>query len=160
VYTRHRDRAKEYGRNIFLILLAVVMVVIFFNLDMIREGDSVFSKSADKKLKFTGRLEEKNFSEKEVGRVLGFVKRYDDQIDSLVIRTSAQDSYTKISGNTELLFEITMVMNNGSTISTPVRRARRKALVSEVMQKLNKDMRAYQRLKKQGKKVDSLVNTM
>ncbi len=160
MYTRHRDKAKEYTRNLFLILLAVGVVIIFFNLDVIRKGESVFSKSADKKLKFTGRLKQKDYSEREVDRLLKFVKRYDEQIDGVTVKTSAQDTYTNISDNTELLFEIAMVLNDGTTISTPVRRARRKTLVAEILYKLNKDMRAYQSLKKQGKKMDSLVNTM
>ena len=160
MYKKHRDKTREYGRNLFLILFAAGLVVIFFNLDVIRKGESVFSKSADKKLKFTGRLDQRDFTDGEVAQLLKFVKRHDEQIESLVIKTSAQDSYTKISNNTEILFEIATTMSDGSTIATPVRRARRKELVSEIRHKLNKDMRAYKHLKKQGKKVDSLVNTM
>ncbi len=49
---------------------------------------------------------------------------------------------------------------DGGRISTPTRRAARKNLISAILTKLNKDMRAYKRLKKKGQEVDSLVNTM
>lgn len=157
---RKRDKTKEHVRNFFLILLAVAVVFIFFNLDIIRTGESVFSKTADKKLKFTGQLKRKSYSENEVSRLLQFVKRYDKKIDSLTVKASAQDSYGEITANTEILFEIHMIMSDGGTISTPVRRARRSGLATDILKKLDKDMRAYLRLRKQGKKVDSLVNTM
>ncbi len=158
--SRRRDKTGEHVRNFFLIILAVAGVFIFFNLDIIRKGESVFSKTADKKLNFTGQLKQNDYTAAEVKRLLAFIRRYDSRITGLTIQASAQDSYGKITATTEVLFEIKMVMRDGAEIAAPVRRAPRKTLVTAILEKLNKDMRAYNRLKKQGKKVDSLINTM
>ncbi|MDD3312237.1 hypothetical protein [Pseudodesulfovibrio sp.] len=156
----HRDRAKERARNIFLVILAVGLVVIFFNLDVMRKGESVFSKNADRKLRFAGQLARKSYAAPEIDRLLAFIRRYDKDIESLTVRASTQDAYGKIDRDTSILFELQMVMADGATIDTPVRRSPRGQLVSAILEKLNKDMKAYLSLKKRGKDVDTLLNVM
>ena len=157
---RCRAQKNEWVRNLFLIILAVGVVVIFFNLDIMRHGESVFSKSAERKLNFRGDLKRTNYTQKEIARLLRYTKKYNAIFEKVFIEASAQDDYKKITASTEILFEIHITMTNGSTISTPVRRTKRKNLVPAIITKLNKDMRAYKDLQKKGKKIKSLVNTM
>lgn len=157
---KRQDKKKEWARNIFLVILAVGVVVVFFNLDIMRKGESIFSRTADKKLKFTGDLVRKAYTSKEIDRLIRFIKRHNDLIETATIETSLQDTYKKVGPGSPLIFEVHMVMTDGVTISTPVRRTTRKELASDILMKLNKDIRAYKKLKKQGKKIKSLVNTM
>jgi len=150
----------EWARNIFLVILAVVVVVIFFNLDIMHKGESVFSRTADKKIKFTGDLKYNAYTKREVERIIKFIKRHEKLIDTATIETSVQDKYKKLTGVSQIIFEVHLVMLNGATVSTPTRRTTRKKLVSSILTKLDKDMRAYKRLTIDGQKVKSLVNTM
>jgi len=157
---RRRDHTREQIRNILLVLLAVGMVVIFFNLDTVRKGESVFSKSSDRKLRFSGELARKDYAAIERDRLIAFIKRNDKDIGTITIHTSTQDAYGKITGATPILFEIRMEMADGAVISAPVRRSERLRLTSAILEKLNKDMRTYRTLKEQGKDVNSLMNVM
>ena len=157
---RRKDHTREQVRNVILILFAVVVVIIFFNLDTMRKGESVFSKSSDRKLRFAGKLDRKDYSASERDRLIAFIKRNDKDVSVLTIHTSVQDAYGKITGTTSILFEIRMEMSDGAVINTPVRRAERARLVAGVLVKLNKDMRTYRSLKEQGKDVNSLMNVM
>lgn len=123
---RRHEKSREYAKNFFLLVLAVAVVVIFFNLDIIRKGDSVFSKTADKKLKFTGDLKRGQYTKKEISRILKFTQKHNDLYDEIIIKTSKQDSYKKITQNSEILFDIHVTMTDGSTPSTPTRRIQRK----------------------------------
>ena len=157
---RRHDKKKEWTRNILLIILAVGVVYIFFNLDIMRKGESVFSQTADKKLKFSGDLTRNDYGQGEFNRLLRFIKRHDSLIDSATIEVSGQDSYRKITNASQVIFEVRLRMSDGATIATPTRRTTRKELVTEILAKLNKDMKAYRQMIKDGKKVKSLVNTM
>ena len=156
---KRKNKTSERVRNIFLILLAVGVVVIFFNLDMIHKGESVFSKSADNKLNFTGDLKVKAYSKAEIERLVKYIKRHNEIIDTATVRTSVQDTSKKLTGKSQVTFEVNLIMKDGATISTPTRRSTRKELVSDILSKVNKDIRAYKKLIKEGKKVKSLVNT-
>lgn len=155
-----RDRSRERTRNFILVLLAVGMVVFFFNLDMVTEGESLFSRNPERKLSFAGDLDRKAFSVREVDRILTFIKRHDALIDTVVVQTSIQDSYRAVTASTELMFEIRVVMADGGTISAPTRRAVRGSLVPAILDKLDKDIRAYEKINKKSDKVKSLINTM
>ena len=155
-----RDRSRERTRNFILVLLAVGMVVFFFNLDMVTEGESLFSRNSERKLSFSGDLERKAFTAKEVDRLLAFIKRHDGVIESVVVQTSLQDQYRAVNPSTELMFEIRIGMTDGGTISAPTRRAVRDALVSAILEKLDKDIRAYEKINRKDDKVKSLINTM
>lgn len=154
------DRSRERTRNFILVLLAAGMVVFFFNLDMVTEGESLFSRNPERKLSFAGDLDRKAFSAKEVDRLLAFIKRHDALIESVVVQTSIQDRYRAVTATTELMFEIRMVMADGGTISAPTRRAVRDTLVTAILEKLDKDIRAYEKINRKNGKVKSLVNTM
>lgn len=155
-----RDRSRERTRNFILVLLAVGMVVFFFNLDMVTEGESLFSRNPERKLSFSGDLDRKAFSAKEVERLMAFIKRHDATIESVVVQTSIQDRYRAVTDSTELMFEIRMVMIDGGTISAPTRRAVRGNLVTAILEKLDKDIQAYEKINKKSDKVKSLINTM
>ncbi|MEF2231812.1 MAG: hypothetical protein V3571_12845 [Pseudodesulfovibrio sp.] len=157
---RSKDRTREQVRNIILIILAVGMVIVFFNLDTLRKGESVFSKSADRKLRFAGKLDRKDYAASERDRLLAFIKRNDKDIQAVTIRTSTQDAYGAVAGATPILFEIRMEMTGGAVINAPVRRSDRLRLTSAILEKLNKDMRTYRSLREQGKDVNSLMNVM
>lgn len=158
---RHRDRRKEWVRNFFFIVIAIGTVVAFFNLDIIRnKSGSGLSKSAEQKLNFRGELDRKDFSSKELARLIKYTNQYNDIFKSVTIETSSQDTYKKITPTTEILFEVHIVMNDGTTLSTPLRRTQRKDLVPGIITKLVKDMRAYKAVQKEGTKVKSLINTM
>jgi len=157
---RHRGRKKEGVRNFFLIILAVGVVVIFFNLDIMRDGESVFSRSADKKLRFEGGLKRNNYTDKEIDRIVRYTKKHNDLFDRVAIKASPQDSYKKISPSTEILFEVHVRMLDGSTLSTTLRRTKRKDLVPSIISKLSRDMRAYKNILKKGKKIKAFINTM
>jgi hypothetical protein len=136
------------------------MVVFFFNLDMVTEGESVFSRNPERKLSFAGDLDRKAFSTKEVDRLRAFIKRHDTLIESVVVQTSIQDRYRAVTASTELMFEIRVVMTDGGTISAPTRRAVRAKLVAAILDKLDKDIRAYEKINGKDDKVKSLINTM
>jgi hypothetical protein len=155
-----RDKNRERTRNFILVILAVGMVVFFFNLDMVREGESIFSRNAEQKLSFAGDLDRRAFTQKEVDRLLAFVRRHDALLENVTIETSLQDRYRSVGPSTELLFEIRMTTTDGGTISAPTRRALRKNLVQAVLAKLDKDIRAYIKVNEDNDKVKSLVNTM
>jgi len=157
---RRRERASDRMRNIFLIIMAAGLVIIFFNLDAMRKGESVFSKTADRKLRFAGHLARNAYSGPEVDRLVAFIRRYDKDIERLTVRASTQDAYGKVNGDTSILFEMQMIMTDGAVIDTPVHRATRGRLVAAILEKLNKDMRTYRTLKKQGKDVETLLNVM
>lgn len=157
---RRRAKKNEWAKNFFLIVLAVVVVVVFFNLDIMQHGESVFSKSSDQKLNFGGKLERTDYTGKEIARLVKYIKRYDALYDKVYIEASPQDSYGKILPSTEILFEVHIGMVDGSSLSTSLRRAKRKNLVTAVIVKVSKDTKAYLALQDKGKKVKSLVNTM
>lgn len=157
---RHRDRRKEWVRNLFLVILAIAVVVIFFNLDIMRQGESLFSKSADKKLEFGGDLKRSDYTKEEISKLIRYTKKYNDIFGKVFIETSRQDSYKKISPKSKILFEVHIRMIDGTTISTPLRRSLRKELVSAILVKLEKDVGAYMDIQEKGKKIKSLVNTM
>ncbi len=157
---RHRDKRKEWAKNLFLILVAVGIVAFFFNLDLVRKGESVFSRSTDRKLRFTGDFDRQDYSKAEIARLLKFINRNDKIVEKLTVECSTQDKYRKVTPSTQVLFDMHILIVDGGRISTPTRRAARKNLISAILTKLNKDMRAYKRLKKKGQEVDSLVNTM
>lgn len=146
-------------RNVILIALAVGMVVIFFNLDIMQKGESVFSRQGSFKLRFKGDLGKQDYSDAEVDDLWNHLNRYKDIVESAVLETRLQDSYRKVTPNSPVLFEVHVTMKSGSTISTPTRRAKRSALVSAVLDKLDKDLSAYRKLKKQGKEMKTLINT-
>jgi len=157
---KRRNKNSERVRNVILVLLAVGVVIIFFNLDIMQKGESVFSRTATNKLNFKGDLKRKAYSKKEVSRIIKYIKRHNKVIDTMTVETSIQDSYKKITSKSPIVFEVHMIMQGGATISTPTRRTTRKELVAEVLAKVNKDIKAYNKLIKEGKKVKSLVNTM
>lgn len=158
--TKHKQTKQEWAQSILLVLLAIGVVVVFFNLDIMRKGKSVFSMTAEKKIKFKGDLDRKDYTDREFDQLLKFIKRHDDLIDSATVEVSIQDSYKKVSGSSPMIFEVQLRMSDGATITTPTRRTTRKVLIPDILTKLAKDMRAYKKLIKEGKKVNSLVNTM
>ncbi|WP_316897953.1 hypothetical protein [Pseudodesulfovibrio indicus] len=157
---RRHSRTAERTRNILLILAAAAVIFIFFNLDIVRKGESVFSQSADKKLKFAGELQRRDYAPKEVQRLLDYIKVRNKLIEEVRIEASPQDRYREIGPNTDILFEVHVTLSEDFTFSTPVRRTRRGELVTSVLAKLDKDIQAYLDLKKQGKNPSSMINTM
>lgn len=157
---RRHNRTAEWTRNILLILVAAAVVFIFFNLDIVRKGESIFSHSADKKLQFAGELRRKDYAPKEVQRFLDYIKVRNKILTEVRIEASAQDRYREVGPDTPILFEIHVTMADGFTFSTPVRRSRRSDLATSVLAKLDKDIQAYLGLKKQGKNPSSMINTM
>lgn len=157
---RRKSHKREWVRNTLLTLFAIGVVVVFFNLDIMRKGESIFSRTAENKLNFSGDLARKSFKKSEVDQLLKYIKRNKNLIDKFTIETSLDDSYKKITNTTQIAFSVHMIMKDGAKISTPTRRATRKQLVPAIFAKVKKDMRAYRKLLKEGKKVKSLVNTM
>jgi hypothetical protein len=155
-----REKSRERTRNFLLVVLAVAVVVIFFNLDIIPKGESFFTRSAERKLEFTGDLARKQFSPKEIEELLAFIRRNGKLIDNLTIQTSLQDSYRAVGDTTQVLFEMRLALSDGGTISTPTRRSQRKRLVPAILDKLDKDVSAYRKLRQRGGEGQSLVNTM
>lgn len=141
-----------------MILVALAVVVIFFNLDLVRDGESVFSRSAENKLRFKGDLERRAYTKKERSQLIAYIKRHGEAIESVTIMTTLDDSYSKVGPTSQVLHEITIVLTDGASISTPTRRIKRARLLSDILYKMKKDMKAYRGL--DGKKIKSLVNTM
>ena len=160
VHKKRKSHRGEQIRNVILVLLAIGVVVVFFNLDIMRKGESMFSRKADNKLNFTGDLKRKAYSKTEVSRLIKYIKRHNKIIETATVETTVQDTYKKMTGTSPIVFEVHIVMLDGATISTPTRRTTRKKLVSDILAKISKDIRAYKKLIKDGKKVKSLVNTM
>lgn len=157
---RRTNRTMEWTRNILLILLAGGVVVIFFNLDIVRKGESVFTNTAKKKLKFSGSLDRKDYTDRELERLMNYIKVRNKLFKEVRIDASPQDKYKEVTPTSEVLFEIHVTMADGFTFSTPVRRTRRQKLTLNILNKLDKDVQAYLELKKQGKEPSSLINTM
>ena len=157
---RRRSRAEEIARNIFFIAVAIFVVVVFFNLDIMEKGESLFSRTTVADIKFSGDLDRKDFSDREIGRLRGYLKGRQKLLQEITIQTSTQDSYRKVTPDTEILFEVRVVLRDGFTFTTPLRRSKRKDLPSGVLAKLDKDVKAYITLKKQGKNPKTLINTM
>lgn len=116
---KRQSKTVEWARNLLLILLAGGMVVIFFNLDMIKKGESVFSHHGSRKLKFTGALGPKDFSEKELDRLESYIKVRDKLLEEITIQTSVQDTYRAVTEKSDILFEIHVIMEGGFEFSTP-----------------------------------------
>lgn len=157
---RRRSSTSEKVRNVMLVIVAVATVFIFYNLDIMKKGESVFSRSAKNKLYFRGDLKLKAYTTKEYDKILAFVKKYDKLIESATIETTVDNSYGKVSKTSQILFEVHFELSDGATISTPTRRTTRGNLVSAILTKMRKDMKAYRGLMEKGTKVKSLVNTM
>lgn len=157
---RRKDREKEIARNVLLVILAIAVVVIFFNLDVIREGDSAFTRSADKMLTFRGELEQQDLTDREVDRLVAFIKRNKDLVEQMTVETSVQRGYREITGDTRVTFEVHLSLKDQVDFSTTTRHAKRSQLVTAILAKLDKDIRAYRDLLRRGIKVKSFINTM
>ncbi len=156
---KRKSKTSEHVRNVLMVLFAIGVVVIFFNLDVMRKGESIFSRTADKKLKFSGDMKRKEYTSPEVERLIKYIKRNNKIIESTTIETTVQDPYKKMTGSSQITFTVHMVMSDGSTISTPTRRSTRGKLVENILAKMNKDITAYKKMIKDGKKIKSLINT-
>lgn len=157
---RRRHTAKEVVRNIFFIAIAIITVAIFFNLDIVNKGESLFSRNANTEIKFSGDLGYKDYTQDEIQRLRNYLKTRRKLIQEIKIEASPQDTYKAIKPTTDILFEIHVIMKDGFTFTTPLRRAKRQDLAKRILSKLNKDVQAYIQLKKEGKKAKSMVNTM
>jgi len=157
---KRRSRSAEWAKNILLILLAGSVVYIFFNLDIIKKGESMFSNTAQKKLKFSGDLGRPDFSDKEVDKLTAYIKVRQRLLKEIRIQATTENSYRKVTPETEILFEAHVTMADGFKFTTSLRRSQRKRLVNSILAKLDKDLGAYMEMKKQGKKMKGLVNTM
>lgn len=160
VVSKKGGKRREYTRNILLVLLAVIVVVIFFNLDVMRKGESVFSKTAEQKLRLTGDLDRKSLSRKEIGDLIDFITRYDELYETVTIDTTLQDPYKPVTDDSQILYEVRVGLHGGSALSTPARRVTRKELVEDILFKLRKDTKAYFKVKDSGRRIKELVNTM
>jgi len=150
----------EWTRNIFLIALAAAVIIIFFNLDFITKGESVFSNSAVKKLKFSGKMDRSYFTKDEQQRLLDYIKTRDKLVQEIKISASPQDSYKQIRPASPILFEVHVTLTDGAKFTTPVRRTERSRLIKSILAKINKDVQAYLQLKKEGRDTKVLINTM
>jgi len=159
--SRHsREKSREKTRNFLLVLLAAIVVAIFFNLDMLPQGETVFERTADRKLTFAGDLGRGDFTPAERERLMEFIRRHDSRLANVTIEITLQDPYRAVTDTTELIFSVRMAMADGGSVSAPTRRARRADIVSAVLDKLDKDIKAYGVVddgKGQGR---SLINTM
>lgn len=158
--SKRQNKTAEMARNVFLILLAVIIVVIFFNLDIMQKGESVFSRTATTDLKFSGALGPKDYTDNEISKLRTYMKIRKKILEEIKIEASPQDSYKGVTPDTQVLFEVHVVMRDGVSFTTPVRRTKRKHLADAILAKLDKDVTAYKQLKKEGKKVKGLINTM
>jgi hypothetical protein len=158
--SKRRKKSAEWTRNILLVLAAAAVIVIFFNLDLMRKGESVFSNSAAKKLKFTGGLGRRAYTDREIERMLGYIRARNDLFEEVKVQASPQDRYRAIEPDTEIIFELHVTMTDGVTFSTPTRRVKRRDLVVNLLNKLDKDLRAYKKLKKEGRNPSSMINLM
>ena len=157
---RRRSKAEEIARNLFFIAVAILVVVIFFNLDIVNKGSSLFSRTATAEIKFSGDLGRTDYAQKEIDRLRRYLKGRNKLVEGITIQTATQDSYRKVTADTEILFEVRVVMRDGFTFTTPLRRSPRRELPQRVLNKLDKDIRAYLTLKKEGKNPKTLINTM
>ncbi|BDQ38093.1 hypothetical protein SYK_24530 [Pseudodesulfovibrio nedwellii] len=157
---KKKNQNIEIVRNIVLILIAVGSMLIFFNLDIIHKGKSMFTHSGSKRLEFNGSIGKDDLTDKEISRLVNYINKHTKILKKILLKASPQDSYRKITPKTQILFEVQITMHDGFTFTTPVRRVQRKELTNGVLVKLDKDIRAYLDLKKQGKEVKSLINTM
>ncbi|WP_319582652.1 hypothetical protein [uncultured Pseudodesulfovibrio sp.] len=158
--SKRRKKSAEWTRNILLVLAAAVIIAVFFNLDLMRKGESVFSNSAAKKLKFSGGLNRKAYTNSEIDRMLGYLRARNDLFQEVRIEASPQDGYKAITPDSDIIFELYVTMTDGFTFSTPARRVDRRDLVASLLNKLDKDLRAYQKLKKEGRNPSSMINLM
>ncbi|MFH1913509.1 MAG: hypothetical protein ABIK45_04460 [Pseudomonadota bacterium] len=159
--SRHsREKSRERTRNFLLVLLAVIGVAIFFNLDMLPDGETVFDRSADRKLTFVGDLGRNDISPGERERIMEFVRRHDSRLANVTIEITLQDPYRAVTDTTEVIFSVRMAMADGGSVSAPTRRARRANLVEAVLDKLEKDIKAYGIVDDGKGKGRSLINTM
>jgi hypothetical protein len=156
---KKRSRSTEYAKNLILIFLAVGVVVVFFNLDIMRKGESMFSRKGEAQLHFRGSLKRTDYEQAELNNLMRYVKSHTKIMTSATLETRLQDSYRKVTDSSQITFEVHLVMKDGTTISTSARRSTRGKLISAVLTKLNKDIKAYKKLKKDGKKMKSLINT-
>ncbi len=156
---KHRVTTGEKVRNILLVLLAIGTVVVFFNLNISREGESVFSSSSNIKMRFSGDLKQDAYTEKEIASLTRFIDRYKNEIERTEFQVMLQDNYKKLKKSSPLTFEVRLTMKDGATIETPTWRTTRGKMIPDMLTKMKKDMKAYLELKKSGKKVKSFVNT-
>ncbi|OIQ50078.1 hypothetical protein BerOc1_02008 [Pseudodesulfovibrio hydrargyri] len=158
--SKRRKKKAEWTRNMLLLLAAAAVIAIFFNLDLMRKGESVFSNTAAKKLKFSGGLGRRDYSGREIERMLGYIRARNELFQEVRVQTSPQDQYKAVTSDSDVIFELYVVMTDGFTISTPARRVPRRDLVTVLLNKLDKDLRAYQKLKEEGRNPSSMINIM
>lgn len=157
---KRRSKAEETARNVFFIVVAILVVVVFFNLDLLHKGDSLFSRTTVADIKFSGDLKRKNYAPEEIDRMQARLGRHGKLVQEITIRTSVQDAYREVTPDTEILFDIRVVLRNGFVFTTPPRRSPRRDLPAGVMIKLEKDLKAYRTIKEQGRDPGTLINTM
>lgn len=154
-----KKKKNEWAKNTLLVLLAIVVVVIFFNLDLVGKGDSMFSRSGERTLLFSGDMASKDYSASEVKKLVAFLQTNKKWIEKITVNTSKQDDYKAITPNSQMLFVMKLVMADGMEMTTTVRRTTRADLVKTMLIKLRKDVRAYKKMKKDGRRMKTLVNT-
>jgi hypothetical protein len=120
----------------------------------------VFSNNADKKLKFAGGLGRRAYTGREIERMLNYIQARNDLFREVKVEASPQDRYRAVTPDTEIIYELHVTMADGFTFSTPARRAVRRDLVASLLNKLDKDLRAYRKLKKEGRNPSSMINLM
>jgi hypothetical protein len=158
--SKQRKKKAEWTKNLLLLLVAAGVIAVFFSLDLVREGESVFTNSAAKKLKFSGGLGRRAYTDAEIDRMLGYIRKRNDLFQEVKIQASPQDRYKAITPDSAVIFELHVIMTDGFTFSTPTHRVDRRDLVADLLHKLDKDLRAYQKLKKDGRNPSSMINTM
>ncbi len=156
---RRKSKISETTRNAFLVLLVVGLIVIFFKLDFIRGGKTLFNRTRLSTIRFSGDLQKEDYSKKETDRLLKYIKRYKSFIKSITVDSRVQDSYKKMKDSSPVTFELHMALTDGGTISTPTKRTTRQRLVHEIIQKIGKDIRVYKEMIKDGDTPKSLLNT-
>jgi hypothetical protein len=157
---KKRNKSAERTKNIILILVAAAVISVFFNLDLVRKGESVFSNTASKKLKFSGALGPTDYTGREIKRMQGYIRAREDLFREVTVEAAPQDRYGKIAPDTEIIFELHVIMADGFTFSSPARRVARRGLVASLLKKLDKDLRAYRKLKEEGRNPSSMINLM
>ena len=155
-----RKKQSHAKRNVICALVALVVVLTFFNLDYFTDSGSPFTKSADKKLRFSGDLQERVFTEREIKRLVAFIKRYDEDLERVRVRTTVDEPYKEVTSDTSVLFVVEATLKGGVEMKTPGRRSSRGNLVQSVISKLDKDMRAFREYRDSGRDIRKFVNTM
>ncbi|GAB7022014.1 hypothetical protein [Desulfovibrio brasiliensis] len=151
----------EVIRNVLLAVIAIGTLVVFFGFDLFDGKSEWFGSSKMPKVSFAGKINKRQIPEGQRQQLAKYLGENSDIFTNVSVLASKQDSYAS-GPKAWVLFEIHAELASGARLKTPTRRTTMDKLVPSIIEKLEKDARAYRKVHggSKGKSNNTLINSM